>query len=132
MIDLLKLCGCEEHEIKTDLPRIEKAFGRLGITQEDIERGKQRLKKYYDMELPSVRRAIGLCIKDVVDTVLAREDGKKLIYGIMAPGFETLGTAVSSKSEEIYVTQLTNNFPFALGCVFGKLVPSWRLPRANG
>ena len=68
-------------------------------------------------------RAIGVIVKDVVNTVLAREDGKKLIYGIMAPGFETLGTAVSSKSEEIYVTQLTNNFPFVLGCVFGKLVP---------
>jgi len=124
MIDLLRLCGFEEYEFKTEIPRIEKAFGRLGITHEDIERGKQRLNKYYDMELSGVRRAIGLCVKEVVNTVLAREDGKtKIIYGLMAPGFEILGTAVRSKSDEIYITQITQCFQFVLGCVFGKIVP---------
>lgn len=124
MIDVLRLFGFEEYEFKTEIPRIEKAFGRLGITHEDIERGKERLSKYYDMELRSVRKAIGLCIKEVVNTVLAREDGKKkIIYGLMAPGFETLGTVVNSKSDEIYATQITQCFQFVLGCVFDKMVP---------
>ena len=123
MIDLLTLCGYEEHELKADLSRTQRGFRRLGITDVDIEQAKQRLNKYYDMELPGVRRAIGLCMKDVVNTVLAREDGKKIIYGIMASCLEILGTAVRLKSDKIYITQITNSFPFVLGCVFGKLVP---------
>jgi len=43
MIELLKMCGFEADEAKSELPRIEKAFNKLGITAEDIERGKQRL-----------------------------------------------------------------------------------------
>jgi hypothetical protein len=44
MIELLRLCGYEAQEIESDLPRVEKAFNRLGITAEDIERAKQRLR----------------------------------------------------------------------------------------
>ena len=50
MIELLKLCGYEEDELSRELPRIEKAFNKLGITAEDIETGKQRLHKFYDIE----------------------------------------------------------------------------------
>ena len=58
MIELLKLCGFEAHDIESELPRVEKAFTKLGITSEDIERGKQRLTKYYDMELKGVRKIL--------------------------------------------------------------------------
>jgi len=44
MIELLKLCGFQEQEIEAELPRVDKAFAKLGINTEDIERGKQRLK----------------------------------------------------------------------------------------
>ena len=43
MIELLEMCGFEADEVETELPRIEKAFTKLGITADDIERGKQRL-----------------------------------------------------------------------------------------
>ena len=123
MIDLLTLCGFEENELTAILHRAEVAFRRLGIGDEDVKEARKRLNKYYDMELPAVRRAIGLCIKDVIDTVLAREDGKKVVYGIMASCLEVIGTAVKLYSDAICVTQITNSFPFVLGCVFGKLVP---------
>ena len=55
MIELLKLCGFKADEAELELPRVKKAFGRLGITDEDIERGKKRLTRYYDMELDGVR-----------------------------------------------------------------------------
>ena len=47
MNELLKLCGFREQELDDQLPRVEKAFNKLGITTEDIERGEKRLKKYY-------------------------------------------------------------------------------------
>ena len=52
-------------DIESDLPRVEEAFHRLGITPEDIERGKQRLNKYYDIKLLGVRKALRLHLRDV-------------------------------------------------------------------
>jgi benzoyl-CoA reductase/2-hydroxyglutaryl-CoA dehydratase subunit BcrC/BadD/HgdB len=124
MIELLKLCGFEAHDIESELPRVKKVFNRLGITVEDIERGKQRLAKYYDMKLQGVRKAFGLCIKDLINTVLAREEGKrKILYGFMSPGFEIPGSALVSKSKEIHVAMLPMSFQFVLGFIFDKMVP---------
>ena len=107
MIELLTLCGFDASEIESQLPRIEKAFNRLEITAGDIERGKQRLKKYYDIELQGIRQAIGLSIRDVVDTMLAREEGKKkVLYGFMAGGFEIIGSALVANSKDIHVAML--------------------------
>ena len=86
MNELLTLCGFEAKELDSQLPRIEKAFHKLGITAGDIEIGKQRLKKYYDIDLQGVRQAIALSVRDVVDTILAREEGKKKI--IPMPGMK--------------------------------------------
>ncbi len=124
MIELLELCGFEKQEIEAELPRIEKAFNRLGITTEDIERGKQRLNKYYDVELKGIRKVFRLCVREVVSAVLAREEGKKkIIYGFMAPGWEIIGSALVSKSSEVYAANLSWAFQVVLGCVFGKIVP---------
>jgi benzoyl-CoA reductase/2-hydroxyglutaryl-CoA dehydratase subunit BcrC/BadD/HgdB len=124
MIELLKLCGYDSQTIDSDLSRIEKAFQILGIEEQDIDRGKERLRTYYNMDLESVRRAIGLCIKNAVNTVLAREDGrKKIIFSFMAPGMEIIGTALRSKSEDIFVANLNGPLQFLLGSMFDKMVP---------
>jgi benzoyl-CoA reductase/2-hydroxyglutaryl-CoA dehydratase subunit BcrC/BadD/HgdB len=124
MIELLKLCGFADSEIEVELPRVQAVLNRFGVTGEDIERGKQRLSKYFDLELPGVRQAIGLCMKELVNMVLAREDGKqKVICGFMAPGFEILGSALLSKSTEVAVANLATALQFIIGCVFDKLVP---------
>jgi benzoyl-CoA reductase/2-hydroxyglutaryl-CoA dehydratase subunit BcrC/BadD/HgdB len=123
MIELLKLCGFEPEEIESELPRMEKAFNKLEITTEDIERGKQRLDKYYDMELKGVRKILRLIIKDVVSSVLAREEGRtKIVFGFMAPGFSVFSTALVSISQEVYASGL-HIFHFVLGCIFDKMVP---------
>ncbi len=124
MIELLELCGFGKQEIEAELPRIEKAFDRLGITSEDIERGKQRLNKYYAVELKGIRKVLRLCVREVVSTILAREEGKKkIIYGFMAPGWEIIGSALVSKSSEVYAVNHSWAFQAVLGCVFGKIVP---------
>jgi hypothetical protein len=125
MMELLRLCGYEEKEIESDLPRVEKAFNKLGITAEDIERAKQRLNKYYDIELKGVRKILRLCMQELVNWTLAKEEGKtKFIYGFMVTGFfDAVGSALVSKSKEVYVGNLCPLFQLILGSVFGKIVP---------
>ena len=43
---LLALCGYEPEEIKEQRPRIDRAFEKLGINEEDIKRGEARIQKY--------------------------------------------------------------------------------------
>jgi hypothetical protein len=125
MIELLRLCGYEEQEIESDLPRVEKAFNKLGITAEDIERAKQRLNKYYDIELKGVRKILRLCMRELVNWTLAKEEGKtKFIYAFMATGFfDVIGYVVLSKSKEVYVGDLCSLHHLVLGSIFEKIVP---------
>jgi hypothetical protein len=123
MLELLKLCGFETQDIESELPRVKKTFNRLGITIEDIERGKQRLTKYYDLELKGVRKTLRLILKDVLNLVLAREEGKKIIYGFMAPGFNIIGSTLVSKSKEVHAAYLFESFQPVVGCIFDKMVP---------
>jgi benzoyl-CoA reductase/2-hydroxyglutaryl-CoA dehydratase subunit BcrC/BadD/HgdB len=122
VIELLKLCGFEPGEIDAQLPRIKKTFDKIGITNADIERGKQRLNTYYDMELRGVRKLFHLYIRGLTDLVLAREDGKELImYGLMSPGIETMASALMTKSNKVFCANPQILFSNVLGNIFGKL-----------
>lgn len=123
MKELLKLCGFEEEEIEAELPRIKKAFDKLCLNAADIEEGKRRLHKYYDIELKGVRKAFRLCILEMVSGVLAREEGKKTIAGFMMPGFETIGTALVSNSKKVFAAHHSWAFFIIIGGVFGKMTP---------
>ncbi|MFC2070774.1 2-hydroxyacyl-CoA dehydratase [Chloroflexota bacterium] len=124
MNELLKLCGYDEKEIKSELPRVEKAFKKLGINDDDIEQGKQRLNKYYAVEMEGIRKLFRFCLREFVNSVLAREDGKKkIIYGFMSPGIDVIGSAVISKSNEVFSAHQSWAFLLVVGCIFGKLVP---------
>lgn len=124
MIELLKLCGFEADEAESELPRMEKAFNKLGITAEDIGRAKQRLTKYYDIELKGVRKLLRLLVQDIVNSVLAREEGKtKIIYGFMSPGWTPFVSALVSKSKEVHATYLCPQFQIVVGGIFNKMVP---------
>jgi hypothetical protein len=95
VIELLKLCGFGPDEIESERRRVQEVFKRLGITPEDIDQTRRRLIKYYDPELQGVRKMFRLYIKDILDLVLAREEGKKrIIYGFMAPVFGEIGSAL--------------------------------------
>lgn len=124
MLELLELCGFEAAEAKKELPRIEKAFNKLGITLEDIETGKRRLNKYYDVKLKGVRKIFRLCILELVGSVLAREDGKKkVIFGLMSPGFETIGSVLVSNFKDVFTSHLSWAYLVVAGCIFDKIKP---------
>ncbi|MFC1862711.1 2-hydroxyacyl-CoA dehydratase [Thermodesulfobacteriota bacterium] len=124
MIELLGMCGFEPDEAKSELPRMERAFKKVGITTEDIEQAKQRLNLYYDMELKGVRKIFRLCIHEMTNSILAREEGKsKVVFGFMSPGLEVLGSALMSKSRDVFFAHQSWAIMAILGCVFGKFVP---------
>jgi hypothetical protein len=124
MIELLRLCGFEAQDIESELPRMEKTFSRLGITADDVEQGKQRLNKYYDMELKGVRKILRAYLRELANLMLAREEGKKkIIYGGVGPGVDIIGTAIVSKSEEVCVVFPDHLCRTVLGLIFGKFVP---------
>ncbi|MGD9143496.1 MAG: 2-hydroxyacyl-CoA dehydratase family protein [Dehalococcoidia bacterium] len=124
MKEFLELCGFTSDEIAAELPRVEKAFEIAGLTGDDIETARQRLTGYYDMELKGVRKAFRLCILEMVNTILAREEGKKkIIFGFMIPGFETIGQVLMSKSSDVYTSHLSWSFLIVMGCIFGKFEP---------
>jgi benzoyl-CoA reductase/2-hydroxyglutaryl-CoA dehydratase subunit BcrC/BadD/HgdB len=124
MIEFLELCGFSPDEIESQLPRIKRVFSKIGITDEDIERGKQRLNKYYDMELQGVRKIFRLYIRGLADLVLAREEGKEMVvYGLMAPGIEIMSAALMSRSNKIFTANPQRFFSNVVGNIFGKLEP---------
>jgi benzoyl-CoA reductase/2-hydroxyglutaryl-CoA dehydratase subunit BcrC/BadD/HgdB len=124
MLELLTLCGFDAAEAESELPRIERAFTKLRIGPEDIERGKQRLTTYYDMELKGVRKLLRLALRDLVNSVLAREDGKKkVLFGFMAPGFELVSSVLVSHSREIHAAHQAWSLLLMMGSVFDRMVP---------
>ncbi|MBN1367884.1 MAG: 2-hydroxyacyl-CoA dehydratase [Dehalococcoidales bacterium] len=124
MIELLKMCGYETPEIESELPRIQKAFNKVGIDATDIERGKQRLRKYYDIELKGLRKVLRLCMKELVNALLIRDEtNKKIIYGFMSPGIDLLGSALVSKSRDVFSVYHCWAFHIVVGCIFGKVEP---------
>jgi hypothetical protein len=122
--ELLKLCGYEDAEIEKELPRVKKAFAKLGLGAEDIDLGKQRLHKYYDVELKGVRKALRLIVRELVNALLVRDEGvKKVIYGFMAPGFDLLSSALATKSREVSSIYHSWALQIVVGCIFGKIEP---------
>jgi hypothetical protein len=124
MQELLKLCGFEQDEITAQLPRIQKVFQKMGITGDDIERGKARLNKYYDMKLKGVRKMFRLYILSLADLILARDEGKKfIVYGLMSPGVEAAAAALMTRSREVFLGH-PGLLSVVAGCIFDKLTPA--------
>ena len=124
MLELLELCGFDQGERQVQLPRMQTVFARLGITETDVQTAKDRLHLYYDMDASGVRRMMGGLLKDMADIVLLRDEGaRKVIHSCMAPGFEVLGTAINTNSEDVRLTYPNFTFMAVLGGIFGKFVP---------
>jgi benzoyl-CoA reductase/2-hydroxyglutaryl-CoA dehydratase subunit BcrC/BadD/HgdB len=124
MDELLSLCGYKAAEMERELPRVEKTFARLGITDEDIGRGKERVRAYFDIELTGVRELLGMFIRELVNMVLARDEGKaKVIHACMAGGFEAICSAFVTYSKDVFVEVPNPPFMVVFGSIFGRFTP---------
>jgi len=120
--DFLKLCGYEPEEIEKERPRIDRAFEIMEIGPDDIKRAEGRLRKYVWVESLGMRKILGIWLKDMVDLVLAKEEGKKTVYTSYPPIREISAiTACASDNvvgacPEVLVT-------IVMGFIFDKLTP---------
>ena len=58
---LLKLCGWEADQIAEESPRLEEAFGILGLGPEDMALAEARVKDGYDVSLMGVHNSMFRC-----------------------------------------------------------------------
>lgn len=129
--DLLKLCGFEDKEIDEERPRIRKTFERLEIGHEDMEAAEEWVRQNHDVTLTGVRKLLGAWLKEMIDIVLAKEEGKKVVYfgfpAILGPGL-----MINASSEDVLVCAPDMVLCHTMGQIFNKLTPILEAGEANG
>jgi hypothetical protein len=123
--ELLTLCAFDPEEIQDQRLRIESAFHKLGLGPADMERAVSRVQKNFDLELLGIRKALGVWLKELFDVVLAREEGKKVIY-FGYPPFQYIGLvikAATGSKDDFYIGCPEVVLCQTLGQIFNKLHP---------
>ena len=121
---LLELCGYTPAEIDAALPDVKRVFERLELTNEDVERAKERIRLYYQPEFEGMRKVMGVYIRELVDLVLAREKGKKkIIYASIPTGCAGIISAASWSSNEVHAVFPDVLVDYVIGGFFNKLDP---------
>jgi benzoyl-CoA reductase/2-hydroxyglutaryl-CoA dehydratase subunit BcrC/BadD/HgdB len=119
--DLLELCGYQADEIERDKARVDRAFELLRIGPKEIEGAEKRLHTQYDMSLQGVRKCLRVWMSELLDMVLAREEGKKIIYtGPPAYPVEPEQAIMLAAPEGVFVGYPSFILGTALGTIFGR------------
>ena len=123
---LVKLCGFEDDDAAREKPRMDKVFPRLELGAEDMERAVEWVKKNHDVELKGVRRLLRAWLLELLDMVLARDEGKTIIYygypSIPGPGM-AIKAAADLAGKDVYVACPDVILCHTLGQIFNKLGP---------
>jgi benzoyl-CoA reductase/2-hydroxyglutaryl-CoA dehydratase subunit BcrC/BadD/HgdB len=128
--NFLKLCGYEPAEIEDQRPRLEKAFDKLKFTADDFKAAEEQTRKYFDTDLTSIRKMIGLWLQSLIDVTLARGEGKKLVY-TMLPPLVLVQNAIAMASKDVYVTAPDILINYVYGTFFNKLPPIMEVAEAD-
>ena len=130
--ELLRLCGFEDEEIREEKPRIDKAFDRLELGPEDMKTAQEWVRQNHDIELVGVRKLLRAWLKELVDLVLAKDEGKRIIY-YGYPSIQGPGMAIKSAApDEVYVACPDVVLCHTLGQIFNKLTPVLEAGEENG
>jgi benzoyl-CoA reductase/2-hydroxyglutaryl-CoA dehydratase subunit BcrC/BadD/HgdB len=103
--ELLELCGYTEEEmIKKDTPRLEEAMRRAKMPLSDVDDAIDLMHTVYgsDLELESVRKMLGVCLKRFMALMLARDECRKVVYGFMPGGNAHLTVALNLAWDDIF------------------------------
>ncbi|MFH1481321.1 MAG: hypothetical protein ABIG67_08630, partial [Pseudomonadota bacterium] len=121
--ELLTLCGFEENELAGEQKRLTAALEKLDLGPEDMEAAVSRVRTHFDIGLMGVRKLLGIWLKELFDVVLAREEGRKLVY-YGYPPLQATGMAVKAAvKDDIWVGCPEMVLCHTLGQIFDKLTP---------
>jgi len=129
--ELLKLCGFADDEIEKERPRIEKTFRKLELGPEDMKTAEKWVRQNHDVELMGVRKLLWIWLKELIDLVLAKDEGKRLLYY----GFPTIAgpaSVVAAASEDVYCVCPDAVLCYTMGQIFNKLTPILEAGEENG
>ncbi|MBN1547708.1 MAG: 2-hydroxyacyl-CoA dehydratase [Syntrophaceae bacterium] len=132
--ELLRICAFDESEIDGQRERIERTFKRLNLGPQDMERAVARVRQNFDIELMGVRKVLGVWLKELFDVVLAREEGKKIVY-FGYPPFQYTGLAIKAATKsknDFYIGCPEVVLCQTLGQIFDKIVPVLEAGEAAG
>jgi len=130
--DLLKLCGWEDDEINKERQRIDKTFQKLGLGPEDMKRADSWVRQNHEVQLEGVRKLLGAWLKELVDLVLAKDEGKKIVYYTF-PSIQGPGMAIKAAAPEaVYCSVPDVVLCHTLGQIFNKLTPILEAGEENG
>jgi len=130
--ELLKVCGFEDEEIKKDKLRIEKTFEKLELGPQDMKTAEEWVRQNHDVELVGVRKLLGAWLRELIDLVLAKDEGKKIVY-YGFPSIQGPGMAIkASAPEELYVACPDVVLCHTLGQIFNRLTPVLEAGEENG
>ena len=118
---LFSLCAFSAEDLERERPRIQKAFDRVGLSEEDIQRGVERIETFYDTRLEGVRRLLGVWMKEFICVVLADEERQKIIYSTV-PSIGGNPAAVANViSKDFYAGFPDIVLLAVMGGIFGKI-----------
>jgi len=121
--ELLRLCGFEDKDIQQEEPRIKETFQRLELGPEDMKRAEGWVKQHHDIELLGVRKILRAWLLELFDLVLARDEGKKIVY-YGFPSIQGPGMAIKTAAGEgLYCSCPDAILCHTLGQIFNKLNP---------
>jgi hypothetical protein len=128
---LLEVCGWEATEIEQERPRIQKAFQKLRIGPEDMGKAEAWVRQNHDVTLKGVRMLLRAYLMETIDMVLAKDEGKKLIFysfpAMVGPVF-----LIAASAENTYVGCPDMVLCSTLGQIFNKLSPVLEAGEENG
>ena len=129
--ELFGLCGYEYGEIEGERARIEAAFEKLGIGPDDMEAADGRVRRNHDVSLEGVRKLLGAWLKELIDLVLAGDEGKKIVY-FGFPAMLRPGLILSASAADVFVSAPDMVLDHTMGQIFNKLSPILEAGEANG
>lgn len=120
---LFEICGFRQKEIEKERPRIEKVLEKVDVLPGDMGRIVERVHEQLDIQFLGVRKLLRAWLLELLDLVLAKEEGKKVVYygypSIQGPGMAMKAAA----GENLYVGCPDAILGHTIGLIFDKLNP---------
>lgn len=114
--------GFDPIDVEKELPRIKKAFAKLGVTTEDLTICRKRLSEAMDLSLAGVRKCLQVFFNETINLVLAGEEHEKIVYTTLPGGGGAFVAPVMVGHPEVYAQCVDMLTAVSLHPLFNKQV----------